>query len=131
LTVQNYTEFSSLADEFGPRGLKILAFPCNQFGAQEPGTHEEILKFVEKFNCREKLIFFEKAHVNGAKTREPFGFLKKALPSSDGTTDIRWNFTKFLIDHTGQPYKRYSPQTSPFELKNDISALLEKKEKSS
>jgi len=85
---------------------------------------------VERFNCRDKLIFFEKAHVNGAQTRETFGFLKKALPSSDGTTDIRWNFAKFLIDHTGQPYKRYSPQTSPFELKDDIDALLEKMEKS-
>lgn len=86
---------------------------------------------MEKFDCREKLTFFEKAHVNGAQTREVFGFLKNALPSSDGTTAIRWNFAKFLVDHTGQPYKRYSPQTSPFEMKDDISALLEKMEKSS
>ena len=131
MTKQNYTELSALADELGPKGLKILAFPCNQFGRQEPGTHEEILKFVEKFDCRDKLTFFEKGHVNGSDTREVFGFLKKALPSSDGTTDIRWNFAKFLIDHTGQPYKRYSPKQSPFEMKTDIEELLEKLEKSS
>lgn len=131
LTKQNYTEFSALADELGPKGLKILAFPCNQFGGQEPGTHEEILKFVEKFDCRDKLTFFEKGHVNGKETREVFGFLKKALPNSDETKDIRWNFAKFLIDHTGQPFKRYSPKHSPFEMKKDIEELLEKLEKSS
>jgi glutathione peroxidase len=60
-----------------------------------------------------------------------FGFLKKALPNSDETKDIRWNFAKFLIDHTGQPFKRYSPKHSPFEMKKDIEELLEKLEKSS
>ena len=67
LTKQNYTEFSALADELGPRGLKILAFPCNQFGAQEPGNHEEILNFVDQFGCREKLTWFKKGQVNGGK----------------------------------------------------------------
>lgn len=118
-------------DELGPRGLKVLAFPCNQFAKQEPKSHDEILKFVEKFGCREKLTFFEKGHVNGAKTREVFGFLKNALPSSDGTKDIRWNFAKFLVDHNGQPFKRYGPKTSPFAIKDDIEELLQKKEKSS
>jgi len=131
LTKQNYKEFGALADELGTKGLKILAFPCNQFGAQEPGTHEDILKFVEKFNCRDKLTFFEKAHVNGKKTREVFGFLKAALPADDGSKDIRWNFAKFLIDHTGQPIKRFGPQDSPLSMKADIEELLEKLEKSS
>ena len=67
LTKQNYTEFSALADELGPRGLKILAFPCNQFGAQEPGNHEEILNFVDQFECRDKLTWFKKGQVNGGK----------------------------------------------------------------
>lgn len=130
LTKENYTQLSALADELGPKGLKILAFPCNQFGGQEPDTHEQILKFVEKFDCRDKLTFFEKAHVNGKNTREVFGFLKAALPSDDGTTDIRWNFAKFLIDHTGQPIKRYGSKDSPFSMKDDIEKLLEKLEKS-
>jgi glutathione peroxidase len=131
LTKQNYTELNALMDELGPRGLKVLAFPCNQFAKQEPKSHDEILKFVEKFGCREKLTFFKKGHVNGSKTREIFGFLKNALPSSDGTKDIRWNFAKFLVDHNGQPFKRYGSKTSPFTFKDDIEELLQKKEKSS
>jgi glutathione peroxidase len=86
---------------------------------------------VEKFNCRDKLTFFEKAHVNGKKTREVFGYLKAALPADDGSKDIRWNFAKFLIDHTGQPIKRFGPQDSPLSMKADIEELLEKLEKSS
>jgi len=130
LTKQNYTELSTLVDELGPKGLRVLAFPCNQFGAQEPGSHEDILNFVDRFGCRDKLTFFKKGHVNGAKTREVFGFLKAALPDEAGTKDIRWNFTKFLIDHNGQPTKRYFPTSSPFSFKDDIEELLKKREKS-
>ena len=71
------------------------------------GTHEEILKFVEQFGCKDKLEWFKKGHVNGAKTREVFSFLKHKLPSEDGTTDVRWNFAKFLVDHEGNAYKRF------------------------
>jgi glutathione peroxidase-family protein len=83
-----------LVDEYGPRGFKVLAFPCNQFGAQEPGTHEEIIEFVKQFDPKmpEKLDFFEKADVNGANAREVFSFLKRELPSKEGSDDIRWNF---------------------------------------
>lgn len=127
LTKQNYTELSKLVDEFGTdKGFKILAFPCNQFGAQEPGKHEEILNFVDQFDCRDKLNWFKKGHVNGAKTREVFSFLKHKLPASDGTTDVRWNFAKFLVDHEGTPYKRYGPKTSPFDIKPDIEELLKR-----
>jgi glutathione peroxidase-family protein len=96
LTKQNYTEMARLSDDYKSRGLKILAFPCNQFAGQEPGTHEEILEFTRTIdpNMPEKLEFFEKGDVNGAKTREVFGVLKEALPSEDGTTPIRWNFSK-------------------------------------
>lgn len=96
LTKVNYTQLPQLADEYGPRGFKILAFPCNQFGAQEPGTHEEILEFVKKYDPEmdKKLIFFEKGDVNGANAREPYTFLKKVLPGSEGSPDIRWNFGK-------------------------------------
>ena len=85
---------AKISDEYKDRGLKILAFPCNQFGGQEPGTHEEILEFTRTIDpdMPDKLIFFEKAEVNGANAREVFGFLKEALPSDDGTGGIRWNF---------------------------------------
>ena len=94
LTKKNYTQMAKISDEYKNRGLKILAFPCNQFGGQEPGTHEEILEFTRTIDpdMPEKLIFFEKAEVNGANAREVFGFLKEALPSEDGTGGIRWNF---------------------------------------
>lgn len=83
-------------DEYGNRGLKILAFPCNQFGGQEPGTPDQIKEFVQKYDpdMLEKLTFFEKKDVNGANAREVFSFLKQELPADDGTTDVRWNFSK-------------------------------------
>jgi len=126
----SYTQLPKLADEYGSRGLKILAFPCNQFGSQEPGTNEEILEFVKKFdpNMSEKLVFFEKADVNGANARQVYSFMKPKAPNDDGSTDVRWNFEKFLIDHEGNPYKRYTTQTTPFEMKDDIEMLLKKKE---
>lgn len=115
-------------DEYGKRGLKVLAFPCNQFGGQEPGTHEEILKFVDTFFPHDKFTWFQKGDVNGKKTREIYSFLKRELPNSDGTSDIRWNFAKFLVDHEGTPYKRFGPKTPPLSMKDDIETLLKKKE---
>lgn len=88
------------------------------------------MKFVEKFDAQDKLIFFEKADVNGANAREVFGFLKNKLPSDDGSSDIRWNFAKFLVDHEGTPYKRFGCQTPPFDMKESIEILLKKKEES-
>jgi len=153
LTKQNYTELAQLVDEYGARGFKVLAFPCNreyrpadlvkilklivvscaleEFGGQEPGSHEEILKFSDKFNARDKFDFFEKGPVNGEGAREVFSFLKRQLPWDDGTFDVNWNFGKFLIDHTGTPSKRFGSKTAPFEMKDDIEALLKEKEKSS
>jgi len=96
LTKKNYTQLPKLVDEYGARGFKVLAFPCNQFGGQEPWPHDEIIKFVKKFDpdMDQKLVFFEKADVNGADTREVFSYLKRELPNEDGTKDIRWNFCK-------------------------------------
>lgn len=106
-----------------------MAFPCNQFGSQEPGTHEQILNFVEeKFNAKDKFAWFAKGHVNGKNTREVYSFLKSRLPAEDGTTDIRWNFAKFLVDHEGKPFKRYGPKTEPKDLVPDIEELLKRKE---
>lgn len=117
-----------LVDEYGPRGFKVLAFPCNQFGKQEPGTPDEILAFSDKFNARDKFTFFEKADVNGKKAREVFSFLKQKLPHEDGSKDIRWNFGKFLIDHEGNPHKRFGSTVAPMNMKEEIEILLKKKE---
>mmetsp|Transcript_34240 Transcript_34240/g.50337 ORF Transcript_34240/g.50337 Transcript_34240/m.50337 type:complete len:80 (+) Transcript_34240:301-540(+) len=75
-----------------------------------------------------KLEFFEKADVNGRDEREVYQFLKNALPARDGSTDISWNFEKFLIDHRGKPFRRYAPNTPPMYIESDIKSLLNKKE---
>lgn len=120
---------SKLSDEYRSKGLKILAFPCNQFGGQEPGNHQEIIEFTKTIdpNMPEKIDFFEKADVNGANTREVFSFLKEQLPGDDGTTGIRWNFNKFLVDHEGSPYKRFGPTTNPKDMVRDIEELLKRR----
>ena len=129
LTKANYVQFSKIYDGYHSRGLKLLAFPCNQFGGQEPASHEKILEFVESnFGAKDKFTWFEKGHVNGKKTREVYSFLKEKLPAEDGTTDIRWNFAKFLVDHEGNPFKRYGPQTNPDDMIPDIEELLKMKE---
>lgn len=72
-------------------------------------------------------MWFEKGHVNGADTREVYSFLKQKLPAEDGSTDIRWNFAKFLVDHEGTPVKRYGPKFAPKDMAADIKELLAKK----
>jgi len=120
-----------MCDDYADRDFKILAFPCDQFGKQEPGSHEEILKFVEQYGFpKDNMTFFEKAPVNGSDSREVFSFLKQKLPNEDETSDIRWNFAKFLIDHEGKPYKRYGSKTPPNDMRADIDELLKQKESS-
>mmetsp|Transcript_64296 Transcript_64296/g.96925 ORF Transcript_64296/g.96925 Transcript_64296/m.96925 type:complete len:123 (+) Transcript_64296:433-801(+) len=117
-----------MVDTYGKQGFKVLAFPCNQFGQQEPGTHEEILEFVEsKFKAKDKLVFFEKGDVNGANAREVFSFLKEALPFEDGTTNVLWNFGKFLVDHEGNPIERFGSKTEPYAMKETLEKLLAKR----
>jgi len=129
LTEKNYTEFNQLLDDLGPKGFKVLAFPCNQFGGQEPWDHDGILKFVEeKFpGLKDKTDWFEKGDVNGSKSREVFSFLKQKLSDDEGIEAISWNFTKFLIDRDGNACQRFGPKTSPLEFKDRIEELLEKK----
>ncbi len=103
--------------------INILAFPCNQFGAQESGSNEEIKEFCDlKFNITFDL--FDKIDVNGAKTHPLYDFLKKEQPGLLGSQKIKWNFTKFLIDANGIPVKRYAPTTNPLDIKADIQKLL-------
>ncbi|KAG2519827.1 hypothetical protein JM18_005985 [Phytophthora kernoviae] len=124
LTPTNYPELQQLYEKYKDEGLEILAFPCNQFAGQEPGTHEEIMEFVKQYNVT--FPFFEKHDVNGATARPVFTYLKTKLPGSFGSF-VKWNFTKFLVDRNGQPYKRFAPKDLPFSFEEDIKTLLAQK----
>ncbi|RLN14041.1 hypothetical protein BBO99_00007628, partial [Phytophthora kernoviae] len=124
LTPTNYPELQQLYEKYKDEGLEILAFPCNQFAGQEPGTHEEIMEFVKQYNVT--FPFFEKHDVNGATARPVFTYLKTKLPGSFGNF-VKWNFTKFLVDRNGQPYKRFAPKDLPFSFEEDIKTLLAQK----
>ncbi|KAL7690664.1 putative glutathione peroxidase, Thioredoxin-like superfamily [Plasmopara halstedii] len=123
-TPTNYPELQQLYAKYKNEGLEVLAFPCNQFGGQEPGTHEEIMEFVKQYNVT--FPFFEKHDVNGATARPVFTYLKSKLPGSFGDF-VKWNFTKFLVDRNGQPYKRYAPKDRPLLFEEDIKTLLAQK----
>jgi len=100
----------------------VLLFPCNQFGAQEPGTAAEIKQFASTFGSN--FMLFEKANVNGADARPVFQYLQHELGGTLGD-GIKWNFTKFLVDRQGRPRTRYSPTTAPSAIEDAIKALLE------
>ncbi|MEE3078500.1 MAG: glutathione peroxidase [Bdellovibrionota bacterium] len=103
--------------------LEVLAFPCNQFGSQEPGNEEEIQGFCSTtFNTTFPL--FSKIEVNGDNAHPLYNFLKSANPGVLGTEKIKWNFTKFLVDKDGKPVKRYAPVTKPKDIETDIEGLL-------
>ncbi|KAJ1346885.1 Glutathione peroxidase 2 [Parelaphostrongylus tenuis] len=124
-TKSNYTQLKELLDKYKSQGLEVAAFPCNQFGGQEPGSEDDIKKFVEsKFNFKPDL--YAKIDVNGANAAPLYEFLKK---EKGGTLidAIKWNFTKFLIDRNGKVNKRYAPTTEPKEMVPDIEALLAEK----
>jgi glutathione peroxidase len=118
-----YRELQSLYQEFHDKGFEILAFPCNQFGAQEPGTAEQIQAFC-KVNYGVTFPVFKKTNVNGPDTHPLFGYLKTAAPGLLGTEAIKWNFTKFLINREGLPVKRFASATTPKSIQADIQALL-------
>jgi len=119
---------AQLVDEFGPRGLKVLAFPCNQFGGQEPGSPEEIIATGSKYGATpDKIVYFEKGDVNGANARPVFSFLKERLPFEDGTKNVLWNFGKFLIDHKGIPRERFGSTTPAIDMLKSISNLLDER----
>lgn len=118
-----YGDLEIIYKKYKSKGLEILAFPCNQFGAQEPGNEEEIKTFCSShydvtFNV------FRKIDVNGPQEEPLFKFLKEKLPGVLGFKNIKWNFTKFLIDKNGVPVKRYSPTVKPMDLLTDIQRIL-------
>ncbi|KAG8059980.1 hypothetical protein GUJ93_ZPchr0002g25800 [Zizania palustris] len=122
LTNSNYTELSQLYEKYKGQGFEILAFPCNQFGGQEPGTNEEIVQFAcTRFKAEYPI--FDKVDVNGDNTAPIYKFLKSSKGSLFGD-NIKWNFSKFLVDKEGCVVERYAPTTSPLSIEKDIKKLL-------
>lgn len=103
--------------------LEVLAFPCNQFGSQEPGSEDEIQGFCST-TFSTTFPLFSKIEVNGDNAHPLYNFLKSANPGVLGTEKIKWNFTKFLVDKDGKPVKRYAPVTKPKDIETDIEGLL-------
>lgn len=103
--------------------LVVLGFPCNQFGAQEPGTEKEIALFCET-QFAVTFPLFAKIEVNGAGTHPLYAWLKAETPGAEQGQEIGWNFAKFLIGRDGQPIARYSPRTAPSDLADDIAKAL-------
>lgn len=119
-----YEELEILKKKYNDK-FEVLAFPCNQFGSQEKGSNEEIAQFCD-LNFKISFPLYSKVDVNGAGTHPLFNFLKTELPGLLGSQKIKWNFTKFLIDKTGTPIKRYAPTTKPLEIESDIKCLIDK-----
>ena len=118
-----YDGLEALYKQYKDRGLVVLGFPCNQFGAQEPGNEAEIASFCSlKFNV--SFPMFAKVDVNGAGTHPLYKFLKEEQPGLLGTEGIKWNFTKFLVDKSGKVVDRFAPQTKPADLAGAVEALL-------
>ena len=118
-----YAGLQKLHETYGPRGLVVIGFPCNQFGAQERGSAAEIAGFCQR-NYGVDFILAEKVDVNGSGAHPLFRHLTAALPGVLGSEAIKWNFTKFLVDRNGQPVSRHAPTTSPAAMARDIEALL-------
>ncbi|MCY4531427.1 MAG: glutathione peroxidase [Gammaproteobacteria bacterium] len=103
--------------------VKVLGFPCNQFGAQEPGTDEQILEFAtSRFDV--SFPIFSKIEVNGDNACELYQWLKSEKPNPDGKADIAWNFTKFLIGKDGSVLARFEPQVSPEDIGTQLDNFL-------
>jgi glutathione peroxidase len=118
-----YAGLEKLWEEFGPRGFEVLAFPCNQFGHQEPGSADEIAQFCQ-VNFGLSFPLMGKVEVNGEGATPLYRWLKDEAPGLLGTKAIKWNFTKFLIDRQGKVVRRYAPTDKPEALRADIERLL-------
>ena len=108
---------------FGPKGLVVLGFPCNQFGAQDPGNNSEIAEFCQ-LNYGVSFPMMGKTEVNGGGAHPLYQWLTREAPGLLGSTSIKWNFTKFLVGRDGQVIRRYAPQDAPKKLSADIEQAL-------
>ncbi len=120
-----YKGLQELYDEYQPQGFTVLGFPCNQFAKQEPGDDGEIASFCEtRFGVTFPL--FKKVEVNGDGTHDLFKLLKSEAKGLLGSENIKWNFTKFLVNQQGEILARYAPKTEPKAISKDIEKLLAK-----
>ena len=118
-----YEGLEALFKTYGDQGFEVLAFPCNQFGAQEPGNAEEIANFCSlKYDVSFPLM--DKIDVNGAGTPPLYDWLKQEAPGLLGSRAVKWNFTKFLIGRDGKVVRRYAPTDKPADMAKDIEKLL-------
>jgi glutathione peroxidase len=118
-----YEGLEALQRKYAGKGFSVLGFPCNQFGAQEPGDAEEIANFC-KLTYDVSFPVYGKIDVNGDNAAPIYQHLKDEAPGLLGSKSIKWNFTKFLVDRSGKVVKRYPPQAKPEDLVRDIEALL-------
>ena len=118
-----FAGLEALHQQYGPQGLVVLGFPCNQFGAQDKGSNDEIAAFCQ-LNYGVSFPMMAKVDVNGAGAHPLYQWLCKKAPGLLGTQGIKWNFTKFLVGKDGAVRKRYAPTDTPKSLGKDIEAAL-------
>jgi glutathione peroxidase len=118
-----YAGLEALYRKYKDRGFAVLAFPCNQFGSQEPGSDAEIGAFCST-TYDVTFPVYSKIDVNGPTADPLYEHLKSAAPGLMGLTSIKWNFTKFLVDRSGKVVRRYAPTTRPEDIRKDIESLL-------
>jgi glutathione peroxidase len=118
-----YKGLEALYRKYAGRGFVVLGFPCNQFGAQEPGSESEIASFCSTA-YDVSFPMFAKIDVNGEQTHPLYKLLKREAPGLLGSEAIKWNFTKFLVDRSGKVVRRYAPTDTPQSLEKDIEAAL-------
>ena len=118
-----YAGLETLYEKLNGKGLTILGFPCNQFGQQEPGGAEEIGAFCQ-MNYGVSFPMFDKIEVNGPKAHPLYQYLKDEQPGVLGTKNIKWNFTKFLVDRGGNVVDRFAPMTKPEDIEKSIAKVL-------
>jgi len=118
-----FAGLEELHKTYADKGLVVLGFPCNQFGAQEPGSESDIAQFCE-LNYGVSFPIFAKIDVNGPDAHPLYKFLKSERSGILGTEGIKWNFTKFLVDREGNVVGRFAPSVTPAELAPAVEKLL-------
>jgi len=118
-----FAGLEELHQAYGGRGLVVLGFPCNQFGAQDSGSNEEIASFCQ-LNYGVSFPMMQKIDVNGPAAHPLYQWLTAEAPGLLGSRAVKWNFTKFLVGRDGRVLRRYAPQDAPAKLAKDIEAAL-------
>jgi glutathione peroxidase len=118
-----YKQLQELYEQYKEKGFTVLGFPCNQFMNQEPGTEADIQSFCE-MNFGVTFPLFSKVDVNGKNAHPLFQYVTEEAPGVLGVKAVKWNFTKFLVNRSGEVVERYAPNTNPKEIAQDIEKLM-------